>query len=110
MLPALDFVELSWHKAVDKGTNKGGALVLTGERSKGKFFSNGLQLACLAEYPTFFKDYYYRLLSRLMTYPIQTIAAVNGHCYAGGLCLSLACDWRVCRVRLRAPAADLPFR
>ncbi|GEM11353.1 enoyl-CoA hydratase/isomerase family protein [Rhodotorula toruloides] len=97
MLPALDFVELSWHKAVDKGRNKGGALVLTGERNKGKFFSNGLQLACLAEYPTFFKDYYYKLLARLMTYPIQTVAAINGHCYAGGLCLALACDWRICR-------------
>ncbi|KAL7339898.1 ClpP/crotonase-like domain-containing protein [Rhodotorula toruloides] len=97
MLPALDFVELSWHKAVDKGTNKGGALVLTGERTKGKFFSNGLQLACLAEYPTFFKDYYYKLLARLMSYPIKTVAAINGHCYAGGLCLALACDWRICR-------------
>lgn len=60
---------------------------------------NGLQLECLAEYPTFFRDYYYKLLARIMTFPLHTIAAINGHCFAGGLCLALACDWRICRVR-----------
>lgn len=59
---------------------------------------NGLQLECLAEYPTFFRDYYYKLLARVMTFPLHTIAAINGHCFAGGLCLALACDWRLCRV------------
>ena len=27
--------------------------------------------------------------------PVPTIAAINGHCYAGGLMLSLVCDYRV---------------
>lgn len=27
--------------------------------------------------------------------PVPTIAAINGHCYAGGFMLSLACDYRV---------------
>ncbi|GJN94217.1 hypothetical protein Rhopal_007291-T1 [Rhodotorula paludigena] len=97
LLPALDYIELEWHRAGEKSGNKAGALVLTGERKVGKFFSNGLQLDCLLEYPTFFRDYYYVLLSRLLTFPLHTIAAINGHCYAGGLCVALACDWRVCR-------------
>lgn len=37
LLPALDHVELAWHRAAQAG-NKNGALVLTGERDKGKFF------------------------------------------------------------------------
>ncbi|GAA5853992.1 hypothetical protein JCM8547_008186 [Rhodosporidiobolus lusitaniae] len=96
LLPALDYIELAWHRACKEG-RKDGALVLVGERGVGKFFSNGLQLECLKEYPTFFRDYYYLLLSRLLTFPLHTIAAINGHCFAGGLCLALACDWRVCR-------------
>ncbi|GAA5884230.1 hypothetical protein JCM6882_002187 [Rhodosporidiobolus microsporus] len=113
LLPALDYIELAWHRSTEalRSANKAGgkkdkgplppfaegALVLTGERGVGKFFSNGLQLECLKEYPTFFRDYYYRLLWRLLTFPLYTIAAINGHCFAGGLCLALACDERVCR-------------
>ncbi|KAG0660937.1 hypothetical protein C6P46_004210 [Rhodotorula mucilaginosa] len=97
LLPALDYVELAWHKAAKAGTHKGGSLVITGERKVGKFFSNGLNLDCLPAYPTFFGDYYYKLLSRVITFPLTTIAAINGHCFAGGLCLALACDWRICR-------------
>lgn len=26
---------------------------------------------------------------------VPTIAAINGHCFAGGMMLSLACDYRV---------------
>lgn len=62
--------------------------------------SNGLNLDCLPAYPTFFGDYYYKLLSRIITFPLTTIAAINGHCFAGGLCLALACDWRICRAGL----------
>ncbi|GAA5953637.1 hypothetical protein JCM8115_004110 [Rhodotorula mucilaginosa] len=97
LLPALDYVELAWHKAAKAGTHKGGSLVITGARKVGKFFSNGLNLDCLPAYPTFFGDYYYKLLSRVITFPLTTIAAINGHCFAGGLCLALACDWRICR-------------
>ncbi|GAA5871738.1 hypothetical protein JCM1840_003985, partial [Sporobolomyces johnsonii] len=97
LLPALDFIELSYHRACDKGHKKG-ALVLTGERKKGKFFSNGLQLELVGSCDgSFWTDYYYKLLARVLTFPMQTIAAINGHCFAGGLCLALACDWRILR-------------
>ncbi|GAA5931177.1 hypothetical protein JCM1841_003479, partial [Sporobolomyces salmonicolor] len=97
LLPALDFIELSYHRACEKGHKKG-ALVLTGERKKGKFFSNGLQLELVGSCEgSFWTDYYYKLLARVLTFPMQTIAAINGHCFAGGLCLALACDWRVLR-------------
>lgn len=68
---------------------------------------NGLNLDCLPSYPTFFGDYYYKLLSRIITFPLTTIAAINGHCFAGGLCLALACDWRICRASSRFPARKL---
>jgi Delta3-Delta2-enoyl-CoA isomerase len=27
--------------------------------------------------------------------PVPVVAAINGHCFAGGMMLSLACDYRV---------------
>ena len=50
LLPALDHIELEF-------LSQGGeaSLVLTGERLKNKFFSNGLQLELVAECPGFFK-------------------------------------------------------
>src|SRR5262249_17277473 len=32
---------------------------------------------------------------RLFTFPRPTVAAINGHAYAGGLITALACDYRV---------------
>lgn len=69
--------------------------MLTGERDKNKFFSNGLQLEIVK--PGFFKDIYYVLLARLLTFPMYTVSAINGHCFAGGFCLSLCTDRRVMR-------------
>ncbi|GAA5841013.1 hypothetical protein JCM3766R1_006637 [Sporobolomyces carnicolor] len=94
LLPALDHVETEYYKNCERG-DKGGSLVLTGESGKGKFFSNGLQLDLVKQ--GFWKDQYYKLLSRLLTFPLSTIAAINGHAWAGGLTLALACDWRICR-------------
>ena len=35
------------------------------------------------------------VLKRLLTFPLPTIAAINGHCYAGGVFIAMACDWRI---------------
>ncbi|RIA89025.1 ClpP/crotonase-like domain-containing protein [Glomus cerebriforme] len=70
------------------------ALITTGE---GKFFSNGLDLEHAISTPGFFDDYYLKLLTRILTFPIPTVAAINGHAFAGGFMLALAHDYRVMR-------------
>ncbi|GAA6062515.1 hypothetical protein JCM10212_001565 [Sporobolomyces blumeae] len=94
LLPALDHIETEYYKACERGM-KQGSMILAGEGTKGKFFSNGLQLELVG--PGFWKDQYYHLVSRILTFPLSTVSAINGHCFAGGLCLALACDWRIVR-------------
>ncbi|KAK4051560.1 hypothetical protein OIV83_002700 [Microbotryomycetes sp. JL201] len=94
LIPALDYIELSFRKAWDAGQRQA-ALVLTGETGAHKFFSNGLQLELVPDCPRFWPDYYYAVLRRLLTFPMHTVAAVNGHSFAGGFCLMLACDQRI---------------
>ena len=73
------------------------ALVTTG---RGKFFSNGLDLAWLGEHgdrgPAYLRDVQH-LLARLLTLPVPTIAAVNGHAFGAGAMLAMAHDFRVMR-------------
>jgi enoyl-CoA hydratase/carnithine racemase len=73
------------------------SLVLTGE---GKFFSNGLDLERFAgsrdELLTTV-SMFHRLLGRLYVLPAYTVAAINGHAFAGGAMLSCAFDLRVMR-------------
>lgn len=91
-----------------------GGLVLTGE---GKFFSNGLDLEWMGAHGGGREEVLpglQEILARLMTFPTVTVAAVNGHAYAGGAMLALACDFRVMRADrgyLCLPEADLglPF-
>ncbi|GLB40509.1 putative enoyl-CoA hydratase/isomerase [Lyophyllum shimeji] len=99
--PALDAVERDWReqwraalKAKDKNGGKG-ALIIVGRRDQDKFFSNGLDFANVVDDPNFFPNTFNPFLARLLAFPIPTIAAINGHCYAAGFMLSLACDYRV---------------
>jgi Delta3-Delta2-enoyl-CoA isomerase len=75
-----------------------GALVLTGE---GKFFSNGLDLEWMGSAPAGGAEDVLRrvhaLFARLLVFPTVTVAAVNGHAFAAGAMLALACDARVMR-------------
>jgi len=75
-----------------------GALVTVGED---KFYSNGLDLQWLsgdgaAEAGSFIQDFI-RFFGRLMAFPLPTVAAMNGHAFAGGAMLALAHDFRVMR-------------
>ena len=86
---ALDEVEQSTEPAV---------LVTVGQ---GKFYSNGLDLQWLngagrghsAECVAAVNQ----LLGRLLTFPMITVAALNGHAFAAGAMFALAHDFRVMR-------------
>jgi len=45
----------------------------------------------------FQKNYYHKVLEKMLTLPMVTVAAINGHAFAGGLMLALAHDYRVMR-------------
>jgi enoyl-CoA hydratase len=77
-------------------TDEIGALVITGV---GSCFSAGLDLKVV---PNYDRDQQQamvvqvnRLFGRLYGLGLPTIAAVNGHAIAGGLILTLACDYRI---------------
>jgi enoyl-CoA hydratase len=72
------------------------AVILTGA---GKCFSAGLDLRLVPRYDREQQREMIlginRLIGRLYAFPCPTIAAVNGHAIAGGLCIALACDYRI---------------
>ena len=76
-------------------------MVLTS--SHDRFFSNGFDLKGLKAAPR--PDLYIKqtlkalnaLFRRLLTYPLLTIAEVNGHAFAAGALLACACDYRLMR-------------
>ncbi|MBW8480999.1 enoyl-CoA hydratase-related protein [Actinomadura parmotrematis] len=73
------------------------ALVTTGT---GKFYSNGLDLDWLGANKDRFEEYLHSvnaLYARLLTLPVPTVAALNGHAFAGGGMLALAHDAAVMR-------------
>jgi enoyl-CoA hydratase/carnithine racemase len=87
------------HAAIDRVEEVEGpvALVTTGE---GKFYSNGLDLDWLMSpgaATAGFIDDVHRLLGRVLGFAGITIAAVNGHAYAGGAMLACAHDYIVMR-------------
>ncbi|MGW2840609.1 enoyl-CoA hydratase-related protein [Streptomyces sp. NPDC001493] len=68
--------------------------------ARGKFYSNGLDLDWLAANPDQYRDYIVsvqRLFARLLSLPVITVAAVQGHAFAAGAMLTLAHDFRVMR-------------
>jgi len=87
------------HGALDEIEATGGpsALVTTGD---GKFYSNGLDLDWLMaggdETEGFLPDVH-RLLGRVLGLNVVTVAAINGHAFAGGAMLASAHDFRVMR-------------
>jgi enoyl-CoA hydratase/carnithine racemase len=70
-------------------------------RGSGKYWSTGLDLdevtAMDERHRILFMQRVDRLLGRLLTAPIVTVAALNGHTIAAGALLALALDYRVMR-------------
>jgi enoyl-CoA hydratase/carnithine racemase len=89
---ALDYVE----KCPD-----GVALVTTGGQEK--FYSTGLDIPYLmsvgqdAKALSDFMVQFQSLIARILVFPVPTVAAINGHCYAGAAFFALAHDYRVMR-------------
>ncbi len=87
------------HACLDEveGLGSPAALVTVAD---GKFWSNGLDLDWLTSHADQFEAYVtlvQRLLSRVLTMPMPTVAAIQGHCFAAGGMLAMAHDWRVMR-------------
>ena len=87
------------HAALDEVEAVDGpcALVTTGS---GRFFSNGLDLDWMMGEPVLpsdFIDDVHRLFGRVLRLDVYTVAAVNGHAFAGGAMLAAAHDAIVMR-------------
>ena len=84
--------------AVESDCGKGACLVMTGQ---GKFFSNGLNLPVLMKMPpqrwTEFSARMAQIYRRMLLLPCPTVAAINGHAFAGGIFLALSLDYRIMR-------------
>lgn len=86
------------------------ALMIT---ATGKFFSNGLDLVWLqsniGEWDKTLASVQ-AMFARVLTLPVPTVCAINGHCFAAGAMLALACDYRVMRTEqgfYSLPAIDI---
>lgn len=78
-------------------TSGAGALVTT---ASGRFYSNGLEIERLragGEATAAYLEDVERLYAELLTLPLITVAAVQGHAFGGGAMLALAHDSRVMR-------------
>ena len=90
---------------LDKLDHETDARTLVVTSSHEKIFSNGLDLEWLLpafrkQHDDTIKDFFVRinkLFSRILLYPMVTIAAISGHAFAGGAILACAFDFRFMR-------------
>ncbi|OCF32917.1 enoyl-CoA hydratase/isomerase [Kwoniella heveanensis BCC8398] len=103
---ALDVVESEWRalrgggkfdpKERERlgGDGKGAGALILGS-GVDKFWSNGLDWARSLKIQNFFEEIFDPVTWRILTFPLVTIAAINGHAFAGGMILALSCDYRI---------------
>lgn len=87
------------HQALDEVEQAEGPRALV-TAARGKFFSNGLDLDWLMANADRTKEYVgsvQSIFARVLTLPVTTVAALQGHTFAAGAMLSLAHDFRVMR-------------
>lgn len=90
------------HKALDliEATPGSSAVVFTSAK---KIFSGGMDMSWPLQQPIGSREFaliepfslLMKLMKRLLSLPIPTVAAIAGHCYAGGLVFASAFDHRV---------------
>ncbi|MEQ9518626.1 MAG: enoyl-CoA hydratase/isomerase family protein [Parvibaculum sp.] len=93
-------------KALDKVEASTGPAALITRSANEKFFSNGLDLDWVREpeaHPEggdrkVFGDEFMRLMGRIITLPLPTICAINGHAFGAGFMMALCHDVRLMRV------------
>jgi enoyl-CoA hydratase/carnithine racemase len=88
------------HAALDEAEASEGpaALVLT---ATGKFFSTGLDVAyAFSNFDALpaYLDQVHGVYSRILAFPMITVAAIQGHAFGAGAMLATAADFRVMRV------------
>ncbi|KAG0044934.1 hypothetical protein BGZ83_009807 [Gryganskiella cystojenkinii] len=71
------------------------AVLLT--RGQDKFYSNGLHMEKALTVPGFTDHIFMPMLNKVLNFGIPTVAALNGHAFAGGCLLAMAHDYRVMR-------------
>ncbi len=102
-----DFVE-ALHRAVDAVVADAGTTMFVTVAS-GKHYSNGFDLEFLGglelDELSAFMDRTSAALARILTLPVPTVAAVNGHAFGIGALTALAHDQRV---QQRGPRVVLP--
>lgn len=92
-------------QALDEVEASSGEAALVTTSSDPKFFSNGLDLDWRmskdADHPggdrDAFSDEFMTLMGRLITFPVPTVAAINGHGFGAGLMSALCHDVRIMR-------------
>lgn len=89
----------SVNESLDEVEKADGARALV-TAATGKFFSNGLDLEWLFTHGDQYQEYVvsvHELFARVLSLPLITVAALQGHTFAAGAMLSLAHDFRVMR-------------
>jgi enoyl-CoA hydratase/carnithine racemase len=92
-------------EALDEVETSTGAAALVTLSASDKFFSNGLDLAWVAkpeDHPEggdrqVFGEEFMALMGRIITFPMPTIAAINGHAFGAGFMSALCHDVRLMR-------------
>ena len=94
-------------QAIDEIEDSEGPAALITTSASPKFFSNGLDLDWIqSDSPQpddpggdrkVFASEFMKLMSRIITLPIPSIAAINGHAFGAGLMLALCHDERIMR-------------
>jgi len=79
-------------------------VIITGAGDRS--FSAGADLTSFGDISKAFKVWRFsrrseEVVSRLANFPKPTIAAINGHCFGGGLEIALACDFRIAASRAK---------